>query len=349
MTKKTKRSTTSPTTVMVNDSKSRTDLFTGKPKPVDKDGDCLYSSLATIVRSNKKIVREKIADWLRVNPKHPLPLQSCTLSEYVMYETGEVWSVYCARMQREGTWAGLPELVAASQIWHRVIRVFENVGDGLFHLRAVLGEEGFLIVPIDLALGSDHFDVLTEARPLQTTPTETTARDGSAKLEPIDHIATLADWLALILGRLEEFTETTKNREEIDERTARNEVAARKELKQLEEIVERTVRHELAALKELKQLEERKTREQHKMRKELAERKALEELAQRKALEELTERATLEKAARKEFKHDAMTTPKELETPATAEACCKPDNPALDARKKHKYKHESRKARAVRE
>ena len=124
-----------------------------------KDGDSLFSSLATIVRSNKKIVREKIADWLRANPNTPLS-QSCTLSEFVMYETGEVWSVYCARMQREGTWAGLPELVAASQIWHRIIRVFENVGDGIFHLRAVLGEEGFLIAPIDLALGSDHFDVL---------------------------------------------------------------------------------------------------------------------------------------------------------------------------------------------
>jgi hypothetical protein len=66
---------------------------------------------------------------------------------------------------------------------------------------------------IDLALGSDHFDVLTEARPLQTTPTETIAQDGSTKLEPIDHIATLANCLALIPGRLEEFTETTKNRE----------------------------------------------------------------------------------------------------------------------------------------
>ena len=69
-----------------------------------------------------------------------------------MYETGEVWSAYCARMQHEHTWAGLPELVAASQVWHRIIRVFVNAGDGLFNLRAVLGEEGFSTAPIDLVL-----------------------------------------------------------------------------------------------------------------------------------------------------------------------------------------------------
>ncbi len=67
-------------------------------------------------------------------------------------ETGETWSVYCARMQNDRTWGGLPELVAASQVWRRVVRVFENIGDGLYLLRAVLGEEGFYTVAIDLVL-----------------------------------------------------------------------------------------------------------------------------------------------------------------------------------------------------
>jgi hypothetical protein len=141
------RSTTSPTTVIIN---GDMDLFTGKPERVDKDGDCFFSSLAIIVHSDKKQVREKTSAWLKAHPN--TQLQSCTLSEHVMYETGEVWSAYCARMQHEHTWAGLPELVAASQVWHRTIRVFVNVGDGLFNLRAVLGEEGFSTAPIDLVL-----------------------------------------------------------------------------------------------------------------------------------------------------------------------------------------------------
>ena len=150
------------------------DLFTGKPERVDKDGDCFFSSLAIIVQSDKKQVRENTSAWLKAHPN--TQLQSCTLSEQVMYETGEVWSAYCARMQHEHTWAGLPELVAASQVWHRTIRVFVNVGDGLFNLRAVLGEEGSSTAPIDLVLESDHYDVLTEARPLKTTPPETIAQ-----------------------------------------------------------------------------------------------------------------------------------------------------------------------------
>jgi len=45
------------------------DLFTGKPKRVDKDGDCFFSSLAMIVQSeDKKQVRGKISAWLKAPP-----------------------------------------------------------------------------------------------------------------------------------------------------------------------------------------------------------------------------------------------------------------------------------------
>jgi len=90
------RSTTPPTTVIIN---GDMDLFTGKPERVDKDGDCLFSSLAIIVQSDKKQVREKTSAWLKAHPN--TQLQSCTLSEHVMYETGEVWSAYCARPFRD--------------------------------------------------------------------------------------------------------------------------------------------------------------------------------------------------------------------------------------------------------
>ena len=80
MTKKTKRSTTSPTTGMVNNSKSCTDTFTGKPKRVDKDGDCFFTSLAALVKSDKKQVRKRITAWLKANPN--TPFHTCTLSAY---------------------------------------------------------------------------------------------------------------------------------------------------------------------------------------------------------------------------------------------------------------------------
>jgi hypothetical protein len=64
-----------------------------------------------------------------------------------------------------------------------------------------------------LVLGSDQNDVLTEVRPLQTTPTETIAQDRSAKLETIDPIATFANWLALVIpGNLEEFSSSSRER-----------------------------------------------------------------------------------------------------------------------------------------
>ncbi|KOO34190.1 hypothetical protein Ctob_007991 [Chrysochromulina tobinii] len=282
------RRNTSPTTVIIN---GDMDLFTGKPKRVDKDGDCFFSaSLAMIVHSeDKKQVRGKISAWLKAHPN--TPLQSCTLSEHVMYETGEVWSAYCARMQHEHTWAGLPELVAASQVWHRTIRVFVNVGDGLFNLRAVLGEEGFSTTPVDLVLESDHYDVLTEARPLKTTPHETIAQGRTAESETI----------------IDERNECEPDLAELDPiATLTLELRALDKLKELElfsktamtnkEIAARVVRNELAARKELKQLEERMARERHAMRKKLTERKTSEQLTEpeieHKAPEQLTEPKT---------------------------------------------------------
>jgi hypothetical protein len=77
-------------------------------------------------------------------------------------------------MQSERTHAGIPELVAASEIWHRCIRVFKDVGDGLLRLQAMLGDEGSYTIPIDLVHGSDHYDELTEVRPYwKKTPIET--------------------------------------------------------------------------------------------------------------------------------------------------------------------------------
>ena len=331
--------TTSPTTIINDDTKSRANLFEGTRKSVDADGDCFYHALATRMNINQKQVRAQIADWLKANPN--FPFTTCTLSAYVEYETNEEWSAYCARMTREHTWAGMPELVAATQIWRRTVRVFKDVGDRLFDLAAVLGEEGFCTPPIDLVFSEarSHYDVLIEVRPRQTISPKTIAQGRTAESETIfdernerkpepvelDPVATLVLELEALSPK------------KLEEAKARRKLA------------ERQVLDELAARKESKNLEERKARERHKMRKELAECKAFEELAQRKTLEELTERTTLERTARKELKHNAMTTPKELETPATAEACCKPDNPALDARKKPKYQHESRKARAARE
>ena len=328
------RSTISPTTV-INDTKPCADLFTGKPKRVDKDGACLFSSLGG--QHAKKLVREALVDWLKENPH--CPFHTTTLAQHVMDETGEAWSVYCARMQSERTWGGLPELVAASQVWHCVVRVFENVGNGHFHLRAVLGEESFSAAPIDLVLESDHYDTLTEVHPVKMIQPEKIAEVRPLKTTPIETLT-----LELkALGRLKELesclrpktpmqfaepkaerktpeqsteTETRKATfADIEHKTPEQPEIEHKAPEQLAEPKterERQVLDELAARKELKQLEEREARERHVMRKELAERKAIEKLAEPK------------------------TKPK-----------IEPQDPA--SHEKPKYQHESRKARAARE
>ena len=164
--------TTSPTTIIDDDTKSHTNLFKGMRKSIDRDGDCFFQALATRMEIDKKQVRAQIADWLKANPD--FPFMTCTLSAYVKYETHEEWSPYCVRLEREHTWAGMPEIVAATQIWHRVVRVFKDVGDGLFDLIAVLGEEGPYTHPIDL--------VFSEARAHTTTCSSRCARCRRSRL-----------------------------------------------------------------------------------------------------------------------------------------------------------------------
>jgi hypothetical protein len=140
-------------------------------------------------------------------------------------------------------------------------------------------------------LESDHYDVLTEARPLKTTPHETIAQGRTAESETI----------------IDERNECEPDLAELDPiATLTLELRALDKLKELElfsktamtnkEIAARVVRNELAARKELKQLEERMARERHAMRKKLTERKTSEQLTEpeieHKAPEQLTEPKT---------------------------------------------------------
>ena len=128
-----------------------------------------------------------------------------------------MWSAYCVRMEREHTWAGMPEIVAATQIWHRVVRVFKDVGDGLFDLIAVLGEEDPYALPIDLVFSEarSHYDVLVEVRPRKTISTETIALRQPVKLENPNLVTTPAARLK-VAGMFEEFK--NKARKELTER-----------------------------------------------------------------------------------------------------------------------------------
>ena len=112
------------------------------------DGSCLLHSLLHSLKPAIKLdgatkMREQMVTWLRANPNHPF--LDATLADFVLGETGEQWSAYCNRMQHEHVWGGIPELVAAAQIYRICIRVFANVGLGRFHLRAVLGEVSTLL------------------------------------------------------------------------------------------------------------------------------------------------------------------------------------------------------------
>lgn len=90
---------------------------------------------------------------------------------------------------------GTPELVATAQLWPTCIRVFEDSGDGLFHLEAAFGEKVEQTF-IDVVYKSNHYDTLI----------------GTSLLNPIAYGA-----------------EQLKQLGEIAERTAHNELAAHKE------------------------------------------------------------------------------------------------------------------------
>ena len=293
------RSIASPTTVVNYDIQSRANLFKGTRKPVAKDGNCFF---AAVEKGDKQQVRESIVTWLRANPNHPF--HTTTLSKYVTYETGEAWSEYCDRMQCERTWGGLPELVAASQVWRRVVRVFESVGDGLFHLRAVLGEEDFFTVPIDLVLESDHYDMLTEVRPMQTNEPETIVQSRTAEFEAIGPIATFAKWLALIPGRLEAFDISSKTEHKAPEQP----VEPKTEHKAPEQPVEPKTEHK-APEKTAEPKAKCKTPEiEHKAPEQLPERKAPEQVAEPKA-----ERKTPEQPAEPKTERKVPEQPAEFE------------------------------------
>jgi hypothetical protein len=307
-TEQTERSTASPITV-IHDNTPRADIFTGKPKRVDKDGACLFSSLGG--QHAKKLVREALGDWLKKNPH--FPIYTTTLAQYVMGETGETWSVYCARMQSDRTWGGLPELVAASQVWRRVVRVFENIGDGLYVLRAVLGEEGFYTVAIDLVLEKNHYDALTEVHQAKMIQPEKVAEACPPKTTPIETLT-----LELkALGRLKELESCLRPKmpEQLVEPSTPEKIVEptepeieHKAPRQLVEPVEPKPESK-APEQPAKPKAERKPpgqpvepKDERKARKELVERQVLDDLAERKELKELEEHKARERhAARQKF------------------------------------------------
>ena len=320
-TEQTERSTVSPTTV-IHDTKPRTDIFTGKPKRVDKDGACLFSSLGG--QHSKKLVREALGDWLKKNPH--FPIYTTTLAQYVLGETGETWSVYCARMQNDRTWGGLPELVAASQVWHRVVRVFENIGDGLYLLRAVLGEEGFYTAAIDLVLEEHHYDALTEVHPVKMIQPEKIVEARPPRTTPIETLT-----LELkALGRLKELETCLRPKtpeQPVERKTPEKPAKPTAERKPPEQPVE--------------------PKAERKARKELVERQVLDDLAERKELKELEERKARERhAARQKFaeRKGEGKVPDHLAVPKA-----EPESKDLGARKRPKHRENVRKARVARE
>ena len=340
--------TISPTTIIDDDTKSHANLFKGMRKSVDPDGDCFFQALATHLEIDKKQVRAQIVDWLKANPD--FPFETCTLSAYVKYETHEEWSPYCVRLEREHTWAGLPEIVAATQIWHRVVRVFKDVGDGLFDLTAVLGEEGPYTLPIDLVFSEarSHYDVLVEVRPLQTISTETIALKQSVKFENPDLTTTPAARLK-VAGMFEEFKnkarkELTERRKTSLEASAPDPIATlAAELKTLGrlkeyELCSRAAEAKIYEMKVINELTEQRVAVERQVLNELDARKESKILEERKARERHEERV------HKRFKVEWDELRKMNEQPTKPRA---PEKPATHEKPKHK--HESRKARAARE
>jgi len=70
----TKRSTTSPTTVIEDDIKPRANFFKGTRKPVAKDGACLFGAclLAPTRAGGKRRLRAHAVDWIEINPDYLL-------------------------------------------------------------------------------------------------------------------------------------------------------------------------------------------------------------------------------------------------------------------------------------
>jgi len=169
----------------------------------------------------------------------------------------------------------------------------------------------------------------------------------------LDPIATLTLELRALgkLKELELFSKTAMTNKEIAARTVRNEPAARKELKPLEERMARERRATRKKLIERKTPERLTEPDEHKAPEQLTEpeieHKAPEQLTEPETECKAPEQLTEPKAARKSPEQLA-----ELETERKAPE--QPTDPSeapkdLDAHRKPKYQHESRKARTARE
>ena len=319
------------TTKTVADTRTA-DVFSGTVAKKAGDGSCLlHSLLHSLKQGDVTKMREQIVTWLRANPNHPL--LDATLAESVLDETGEQWSEYCNRMQREHVWAGIPELIAAAHVYHTCIRVFANVGPGRFHLWAVLGEKSNILdvrsPPIDIVYGSSHYDSLINARLLKpwehdaartekpaapgphepkktdvpATPKEqetATTTGEHAKNGMLDPVARLAARLGVPDGcdltiKPNKPAATAPRKPEMHETPT---VPKKPETPTREPL---KVLDGLAACKESKYLEERKARERHEARRKFAERTASEKITERKtseheSLEQPTEPKTIGRA-----------------------------------------------------
>jgi hypothetical protein len=189
----------------------------------------------------------------------------------------------------------------------------ENIGDGLYVLRAVLGEEGFYTVAIDLVLEKNHYDALTEVHQAKMIQPEKVAEACPPKTTPIETLT-----LELkALGRLKELESCLRPKmpEQLVEPSTPEKIVEptepeieHKAPRQLVEPVEPKPESK-APEQPAKPKAERKPpgqpvepKDERKARKELVERQVLDDLAERKELKELEEHKARERhAARQKF------------------------------------------------
>ena len=131
-----------------SDNKSR---CTGQVKPVDPDGDCMFSaSLSELKRlgvaRDRKVVdvhqlRSSLLDWVSRNGD--AICAGLTISQWIEFETGETLAGYERRMRRRSEWGGVVELYALTQVFGISVSVWEPAGsDGSFARRHRLAGTG---------------------------------------------------------------------------------------------------------------------------------------------------------------------------------------------------------------
>ena len=103
------------------------------------DGNCLFSSLSLYIKKKAKDIREDVVNYIRNDEELYKHVEKTLVNQKM--------SDYLDNMQKDGTWGGEPEIIAASRMYNKKIiiitpkNIFIYSGYGLICVFSIQFEE----------------------------------------------------------------------------------------------------------------------------------------------------------------------------------------------------------------